>query len=226
LTANQSLTSLTKKNYEEDSLVSNDFSTAMGALILGIVFLLGVPGNLFVAWSILARARHRSVTTLLIFNLACADGCLMALTIFFVIYLAKQTWVFGGAMCKILFYLCNVNMYASIFIITLMSLHRLVAVVWPLKITYVASKKIVTRVIAGMWVSVMFIAVPSVVFREVTEKHNESNGTRLVCSPQHDLPREVSSSTTVERNNTPCAFQGTASHRSLEAVSVIQGDTH
>ncbi|KAG7273050.1 hypothetical protein CRUP_007206 [Coryphaenoides rupestris] len=188
LPANQSLA---KKNYEDDSLVSNDFSTAMGALILGIVFLLGVPGNFFVAWSILVRARHRSVTTLLILNLACADGCLMALTIFFVIYLAKQTWVFGGAMCKILFYLCNVNMYASIFIITLMSLHRLVAVVWPLKLSYVASKKIVTRVIAAMWVSAMLIAVPSVVFREVTKKHDETNGTRLVCSPQHDLPREV-----------------------------------
>ncbi|KAL0201131.1 hypothetical protein M9458_004318, partial [Cirrhinus mrigala] len=47
-----------------------------GALILSIVFLLGVPGNLFIIWSILARARKRSVTTLLILNLAFADGFL------------------------------------------------------------------------------------------------------------------------------------------------------
>ncbi|CAL8278875.1 unnamed protein product [Lota lota] len=190
LTSNQSLPSFNATNFEEESIVSNDFSTAMGALILGIVFLLGVPGNLFVAWSIIARARHRSVTTLLIFNLACADGILMALTVFFVIYLATQTWVFGSVMCKILFYLCNANMYASIFIITLMSLHRLVAVVWPLKLSYVASRKIVTRVIVGMWVSVIIIAIPSLVFREVSKIHDENNDTRLVCTPKHDLPGE------------------------------------
>ncbi|KAJ3595191.1 hypothetical protein NHX12_004495 [Muraenolepis orangiensis] len=176
--ANTSSSNVT--NFEDASLVSNDFSTAVGALILGVVFLLGVPGNLFVGWSIMARARHRSVTTLLIFNLACADGFLMALTVFFVIYLAKQTWVFGSAMCKLLFYLCNANMYASIFIITLMSLHRLVAVVWPLRLPYVASRRIVRRVIAGLWVSVVLFAVPSVMFREVSELHNEKNGTRLV----------------------------------------------
>ncbi|TKS79452.1 Leukotriene B4 receptor 1 [Collichthys lucidus] len=71
-------------NPEDESVVSNDFSTTLGALILGFVFLLGVPGNLFIVWSILARIRRRSVTTLLILNLACADGFLMALTIFFV----------------------------------------------------------------------------------------------------------------------------------------------
>ena len=177
----------------ELSPVSNDISTALGALILGIVFLLGVPGNFFVAWSIMARTRHRSVTTLLIFNLACADGFLMALTVFFVIYLATQTWIFGRVMCKILFYLCNANMYASIFLITLMSLHRLVAVLWPLKLSSVASKKIVTRVIAGLWVSVILIAIPSVVFREVIKKHDDEQDTILVCTPKHDLPREVSS---------------------------------
>uniref|UniRef100_A0A3Q1G2F6 Leukotriene B4 receptor 2b n=1 Tax=Acanthochromis polyacanthus TaxID=80966 RepID=A0A3Q1G2F6_9TELE len=152
---------------KDDSVVSNDFSTTLGALILGLVFLLGVPGNLFIVWSILARIRRRSVTTLLILNLACADGFLMALTIFFVIYLAKQTWIFGNPMCKTLFYLCNANMYASIFLITLMSVHRLVSVVFPRRLSYLIKRKVVRRVIVGMWVLVMVIAVPSLVFRDI-----------------------------------------------------------
>ena len=193
LTSNHSLLSSNNNNtHAELSPVSNDISTALGALILSIVFLLGVPGNIFVAWSIMARARHRSVTTLLIFNLACADGFLMVLTVFFVIYLATQTWMFGRVMCKIVFYLCNVNMYASIFLITLMSVHRLVAVVWPLKLSSVASRKIVMRVIVGMWVLVILIAIPSVVFREVIKKHDDEQDTILVCTPKHDTPREVS----------------------------------
>ncbi|XP_070701264.1 leukotriene B4 receptor 2b [Pempheris klunzingeri] len=176
---------------EDDSVVSNDYSTALGAFILSLVLLLGVPGNLFIVWSILARIRRRSVTTLLILNLACADGFLMALTIFFIIYLAQQTWVFGNVMCKGVFYLCNANMYASIFLITLMSVHRLVAVVMPRRLSYLVSRKIVRRVLIGMWVLVMIISIPSLVFRDMRKDKDELNKNRWVCAPNHTLPRYV-----------------------------------
>ncbi|KAM7379700.1 hypothetical protein PAMP_005234 [Pampus punctatissimus] len=175
----------TTENPESESLVSNDFSTTMGALILSLVFLLGVPGNIFIVWSILARTRRRSVTTLLILNLAWADGFIMALTIFFIVYLAKQQWIFGDPMCKILFYLCNSNMYASIFLITLMSVHRLVVVVFPRKARSLVSKKIMMRVIAVMWLLVMIISLPSLVFRDVIHSTDERNKLRLVCAPNH-----------------------------------------
>uniref|UniRef100_A0A8C7RFL5 Leukotriene B4 receptor 2b n=1 Tax=Oncorhynchus mykiss TaxID=8022 RepID=A0A8C7RFL5_ONCMY len=181
----------TKDTVEDSSIVSNDATTAIGALILGLVFLLGVPGNLFIIWSILARARQRSVTTLLILNLACADGFLMCLTIFFLIYLARQNWDFGDLMCKGLFYLCNTNMYASIFLITLMSLHRLVAVVWPHRVAALASKKMVVRAIAVLWALVFSISIPALVFRQVRYDHDEQNNTRLVCASNHSRSRYV-----------------------------------
>uniref|UniRef100_A0A3Q4HFR0 Leukotriene B4 receptor 2b n=1 Tax=Neolamprologus brichardi TaxID=32507 RepID=A0A3Q4HFR0_NEOBR len=157
-----------------------------------LVFLLGVPGNLFIVWSILARIRQRSVTTLLILNLACADGFLMALTIFFIIYLAMQTWVFGNTMCKIVFYLCNSNMYASIFLITLMSVNRLLAVVFPHTLYHLITRKVVRRVILGTWVLVMAISIPSLVFRDVKEETDDMNQTIYVCVPNHTLRRHVS----------------------------------
>ncbi|XP_012706774.2 leukotriene B4 receptor 2b [Fundulus heteroclitus] len=175
---------------EEDSVVSYDYSTSIGALILSLVFLLGVPGNLFIIWSILARTRKRSVTTILILNLACADGFLMTLTIFFIIYLAKQTWIFGSFMCKSVFYLCNANMYASIFMITLMSVHRMVAVLFPRKL-YLITRKVVTRVILCMWLLVMVISIPSLVFRELETEIDNTTGPRLVCAPNHTLPTHV-----------------------------------
>uniref|UniRef100_H2SX84 Leukotriene B4 receptor 2b n=1 Tax=Takifugu rubripes TaxID=31033 RepID=H2SX84_TAKRU len=170
---------LNETNIEEESVVSNDFSTTLGALILSLVFLLGVPGNLFIVWSILARIRQRSVTTLLILNLACADGLLMALTIFFIVYLANQTWLFGDIMCKGLFYLCNSNMYASIFLITLMSMHRMVVLVLPRKISSIVTSKFMKRTIICMWVLVMMISIPSAVFREVREDIDDRNKIRL-----------------------------------------------
>ncbi|XP_026229520.1 leukotriene B4 receptor 2b [Anabas testudineus] len=188
-----------KNDTNLESPVSNGYSTFLGAFIMGLVFFLGVPGNLFIVWSILARTRRRSVTTILILNLACADGFLMALTVFFIIYLAKRTWVFGLAMCKVLFYLCNSNMYASVFLITLMSVNRLVAVVLPTKVSFLASKKIVMSEIAGTWLLVMIISVPSLVFRDVIlTTDEETNFTRLVCVPKHTLPQHVRLQYTLE----------------------------
>ncbi|XP_052405111.1 leukotriene B4 receptor 1-like [Carassius gibelio] len=167
-------------------LKTNIFVT-FGALILGIVFLLGVPGNLFIIWSILARARKRSVTTLLILNLACANGCLMCLTVFFIIYLAKQNWIFGTVMCKLLFYFCNTNMYASIMIITLMRLHRLVAVMWPTYLTACTRRGTVLLVLGGLWIVVSLLALPELIFRR-TENYNKE---RILCTTHHKYPKHA-----------------------------------
>ncbi|KAL3988840.1 ATP-binding cassette, subfamily B (MDR/TAP), member 8 [Sarotherodon galilaeus] len=176
---------------DEENAVKNNYSTGIGALIFSLVFLLGVPGNLFVVWSILARCRQRSVTTLLILNLACADGFLMALTIFFIIFLALRTWVFGNAMCKIVFYLCHSNMYASVFLITLMSVNRLLAVVFPHTLYHLITRKVVRRVILGTWVLVIVMSIPSLVFRDVKEETDDMNQTRYLCAPNHTRHRHA-----------------------------------
>ncbi|KAI1888684.1 hypothetical protein AGOR_G00187670 [Albula goreensis] len=162
----------------------------MGAFILGLVFLLGVPGNLFIIWSILSRARKRSVTTLLILNLACADGFLMTLTVFFVVYLAKQSWVFGNGMCKALFYLCNANMYASILLITLMSLHRLVVVVKPRGMSALAGRRTVLRLLVALWVLVLLMSLPALVFREAKEVIKNKT-SHWECKANHTLSQHV-----------------------------------
>lgn len=149
-----------------ETIVGSATATSIGALILSLVFLLGFPGNLFIIWSILARARKQSVTTLLILNLAIADGSLMALTPFFIVYLVLKNWVFGNVMCKVLFYLCLVNMYASIHLIMLMSIYRLVAVLWPQRLSIITGRKTVLRVLAVVWVFVMVASVPAMIFRE------------------------------------------------------------
>ncbi|KAK7159495.1 hypothetical protein R3I94_005740 [Phoxinus phoxinus] len=181
---NTSMNNTPTNDTKGESIVGN----TIGALILSIVFLLGVPGNLFIIWSILARARKRSVTTLLIFNLACADGCLMCLTFFFIIYLATQNWIFGGVMCKLLFYLCNTNMYASIMIITLMSLHRLVAVVWPTYLTACTRRRMVLLVLGGLWIVVFILALPALIFRKTTKNDNLNH---TICATHHHAPHHV-----------------------------------
>ncbi|KAM3591034.1 uncharacterized protein V6R79_020958 [Siganus canaliculatus] len=178
----------TSLSIENETIVDSQVATSIGALILSIVFLLGFPGNLFIVWSILARARKQTVTTLLILNLAIADGSLMALTPFFIVYLVMKKWVFGNVMCKVLFYLCLLNMYASIQLITLMSVYRLVAVLWPQHLSRITGRKTVMKVLAVVWVLVMIASIPAVIFRRV-EKIT-INGTP-VCDSFHDKNSEV-----------------------------------
>ncbi|XP_054609390.1 leukotriene B4 receptor 1-like [Dunckerocampus dactyliophorus] len=173
-----SSTALTPRN---ESIVDSTSATTMGALILSLVFLLGFPGNLFVIWSILARARKQTITTVLILNLAFADGSLMALTPFFIAYLVMKRWVFGRVMCKVLFYLCLANMYASIHIITLMSLYRLLAVLRPQRVGALAGHRTVTWTLVVMWALVAAASVPALVFRDV-----RWTADRAICDSFHD----------------------------------------
>ncbi|KAM9400624.1 leukotriene B4 receptor 2-like [Salvelinus alpinus] len=189
--SNHILNTTTSVFAANQSIVGNTTSTTVGALILGLVFLLGVPGNLFIIWSILARARRRSVTTLLILNLAVADGSLIALTPFFVVYLVKKTWIFGDIMCKILFYLCLANMYASIQLIMLMSLHRLVAVVWPRRVAALAGRKAVLRGVLVLWILVLVASIPALLFRHNLTATYPNGRSRMVCESFHKQQSQV-----------------------------------
>ncbi|CAN9509737.1 unnamed protein product [Ophioblennius macclurei] len=181
--ASMNLTTYTAGN---ETIVDNKAATTLGALILSLVFLLGFPGNVFIIWSILARARKQSITTLLILNLAIADGSLMALTPFFIIYLVLKRWIIGNLMCKVLFYLCLVNMYASIQLIMLMSVYRLVAVLWPQRIAKISGRKTVMPVLAVVWLVVLIASLPALVYREVRCK-----GPTAVCDSFHDKNSDV-----------------------------------
>ncbi|XP_048867661.1 leukotriene B4 receptor 2b [Brienomyrus brachyistius] len=176
---------------DDESTVRNPVTTAVGALILSLTFLIGVPGNAFIIWSILARARKRSITTLLILNLAFADGFLMALSIFFIVYFAKRNWVFGNTACQLLFYLCNTNMYASIMLIMLMSLHRLMAVVWPHRESAFTSQRIIRRLLLGFWILVLVMAIPGYVFRGEEQAKEPTESPRLECKPKHSNSRHL-----------------------------------
>lgn len=105
-------------------------SDLFATLFLSLCFLIGMPGNGLVVWTILTKLSQRSFTIILILNLALADLMAMS-TVPIWIYSFVNTWVFGEVMCKLLMYLVYLTVYTSIFLITLMSLHRFAVVVFP-----------------------------------------------------------------------------------------------
>ncbi|KAJ6651885.1 hypothetical protein lerEdw1_015965 [Lerista edwardsae] len=170
-----------------DTLLTNSTSIMAGIVLLLLAALIGLPGNLFVIYSILWKMKpsRRSVTCLLVVNLAMADTVVLLLTPFFITFLTARTWVFGGVVCKGVYYLCCINMFASIFIITLMSVDRCLAVSQPYLSQAIRKKNFVVKILAGIWLAAILLSIPAFRFREVVMHPSHKYS---VCEPCHPWP--------------------------------------
>ncbi|XP_051575141.1 leukotriene B4 receptor 1 [Myxocyprinus asiaticus] len=166
------------------STQSLSLSHQIGMAILVLAFMFGFPGNLFVVWSVLCRVRHRSVTCLLILNLAVADALVLLSAPLFLRYLAGgKGWEFGAALCKTIHYLCCVNMFASIYLICLMSMDRWLAVSRPFLSQRMRTKRRLLSIMLGIWVMAFLMALPMPFYRTLLQI--SPRGSINVCVPYH-----------------------------------------
>ncbi|XP_054433735.1 leukotriene B4 receptor 1 [Pteronotus mesoamericanus] len=154
------------------------FISLLAIILLSVALAVGLPGNSFVMWSILVRMRKRSVTALLVLNLALADLAVLLTAPFFLHSLARGTWIFGVAGCRLFHYVCGVSMYASVLLITAMSLDRSLAVALPFVSQKMRTKACAWRLLAVIWVVALLLATPVIVYRTLVEKNR-----RLICFP-------------------------------------------
>ncbi|XP_030060784.1 leukotriene B4 receptor 1-like [Microcaecilia unicolor] len=142
------------------------------SLFLGACFLVGVPGNILVIWTILFRISPRSFTVVLLLHMAIADfSVLITLPIW--IHALADSWVFGLFFCKFLTYLIHVSMYGSLFFITLMSVHRFLAVVFPFVLLRWQQRRRVYGILGIAWILALAFASPVFVYR-TTMVHGDS----------------------------------------------------
>ncbi|KAL2790103.1 leukotriene B4 receptor 1, partial [Daubentonia madagascariensis] len=158
------------------------FISLLAIILLSVALAVGLPGNSFVVWSILKGMRKRSVTALLVLNLALADLAVLLTAPFFLHFLAQGTWRFGLAGCRLCHYICGVSMYASVLLITAMSLDRSLAVARPFVSQKLRTKAIARRVLAGIWAVSFLLATPVLVYRTVILG---SNNRSLLCSSKY-----------------------------------------
>ncbi|KAK1152893.1 leukotriene B4 receptor 1-like [Acipenser oxyrinchus oxyrinchus] len=166
---------------------SPGFSQILGTVILTLAFVLGFPGNLFVVWTVLCRVGQRSVTCLLVLNLAVADALVLLSAPFFMRYImGGQGWEFGSAFCKLVHYLCSVNMYASIFLITAMSLDRFLAVSRPFLSQQLRTKRALLKILLVIWSLAFLFAIPMPFYRRVVQ-----HAGLFHCIPSHVKPKHM-----------------------------------
>ncbi|XP_061619345.1 leukotriene B4 receptor 1 isoform X2 [Phyllopteryx taeniolatus] len=161
-------------------------SAKVGIAILTLAFALGFPGNVFVAWSVVCRVRKRSVTCLLVLNLAAADASVLLTAPVFLRFLAGgRGWEFGSPACKLVHYLSSVNMYVSIYLICLMSMDRWMAVTRPFLSQRMRTKRSLLILLLGVWVSAFLLSIPMPFYRSNLRKVLPNNATLRFCVPYH-----------------------------------------
>ncbi|CAH1244697.1 SSTR5 [Branchiostoma lanceolatum] len=126
----------------------------------------GLVGNGLIIYVIIKYPTMKTVPNMYVLNLAISDF-LYCLT--FPIWAADyilRVWIFGQAMCKIVRSIFNINTFASIYFLTVMSIERYYAILHPVRNIQNRSLK-KAKIISGcIWTVALMCSLPYIVFAE------------------------------------------------------------
>ncbi|KAF3703659.1 Uracil nucleotide/cysteinyl leukotriene receptor [Channa argus] len=98
-----------------------------------LIFIVAVPGNALALWAFFHQGRT-SPSKVFLKHLSAADLCYVFILPMRIVYhLSDNHWPFGPILCQISGFLFYLNMYCSMYLMSLISLDRFLAVVLPIK---------------------------------------------------------------------------------------------
>uniref|UniRef100_W5LT05 G-protein coupled receptors family 1 profile domain-containing protein n=1 Tax=Astyanax mexicanus TaxID=7994 RepID=W5LT05_ASTMX len=127
-----SLSAVTSKpNCSSNCRLTHDFPVCIAnSAVLGLCFVLGVPGNIAVLVMLVRRLKEKNFTHSLMLSLAVSD-LLTLLPLPVWIWAFLNSWIFGSIVCKIISYVQYWGIFCSVFCVTLMSIQRYMQVLHP-----------------------------------------------------------------------------------------------
>ncbi|XP_053196128.1 proteinase-activated receptor 1-like [Scomber japonicus] len=159
-------------------------STVLIPSFYTLVCLISVPINICAVIAFARRIRPKKPAAIYMLNLACADLIFALLLPFKISYhFGGNNWIFGPLMCRVVTAAFYWNMYCSVLLITVISVDRLLAVVYP--IDSLAWRRPRTSIIAcvTMWILSLAGSVPLVVSEQTVHL------TQLDITTCHDIQK-------------------------------------
>ncbi|XP_077312886.1 chemerin-like receptor 1 [Lithobates pipiens] len=153
---------------EEKRLERIAFHLRMFSLVVySFAFLLGTTGNGLVIY-FTAFVMKRTVNVVWFLNLAIAD---FIFTFFLPLSITHASldyhWPFGKFMCKLNSTILFINLYASIFLLTMISIDRFISVVFPVWCQNHRTPRLASIVAGAIWIVALIFSLPYFIFRDI-----------------------------------------------------------
>ncbi|XP_077063925.1 lysophosphatidic acid receptor 5b [Siphateles boraxobius] len=135
----------------------------VSAVVYGLVLAVSLPLNTVSLWILLRSHGLRSSCAVLMVNLAASD-LLLALSLPLRVYFyATLQWPFGVGTCTAAIMLFRINIRTSSIFITLISVDRLVALVFPLRSRSLRTTACACKCCAVVWILVTILCIPEII---------------------------------------------------------------
>uniref|UniRef100_A0A674MBH4 Apelin receptor 2 n=1 Tax=Takifugu rubripes TaxID=31033 RepID=A0A674MBH4_TAKRU len=158
-----------------------------------LAFFVGCLGNSLVLWAYLDRPERRRMRGRDLSgtgNLALADLCFLVTLPLWAVYTAMgYHWPFGQPLCQVSSFLTALNMYASVFSLSMLSVERYWVLTGRRPASHHAAQRFPSRavwVLGGVWVLAGVLALPGLLLRSVREVEVESEDDWLI-DPKAEL---------------------------------------
>ncbi|XP_018426060.1 PREDICTED: chemokine-like receptor 1 [Nanorana parkeri] len=143
-----------------------------------LAFLLGTVGNGLVIYFTVFKMK-RTVNVVWFLNLAIADFIFMFVLIFRIVTVAQNFhWMFGGFMCRMNSAIFFINLYASIFLITAISIDRCISVIYPVWCQNHRTPRLASIVALVIWILSIIFSVPYCIFLDT----KVVKGGKIICT--------------------------------------------
>ncbi|KAG8432741.1 hypothetical protein GDO86_017109 [Hymenochirus boettgeri] len=163
----------------------------MSIVIYSLAFILGVPGNALVIWFTGFRW-EKTVSTLWFLNLAIADFIFVLFLPLHITYVATNFhWPFGKYFCKMNSFIAGLNMFASVFFLTVIGLDRYLFLAHTRFIHKHRTLKKSLIVSGIFWISAAIIAAPALYYRDTKEIKEISRSVIICYNNFHEYEHSV-----------------------------------
>ncbi|XP_028622321.1 formyl peptide receptor-related sequence 3-like [Grammomys surdaster] len=168
----------------------------ISVIVLSITFILGVLGNGLVIWVAGFQMIH-TVTTICYMNLALSDFSFMATLPFHIISMIMGgKWLFGWFLCKFVHSIVHINLFVSVFLITLIATDRCLCVLHPVWSQNHRTVSLARKLVVGVWIFALLLTLPHFLFlttvRDVRgDMYCSCNFEYWVANPEEQLKVSV-----------------------------------
>ncbi|NXL89086.1 C3AR protein, partial [Alectura lathami] len=155
-------------HYAPESIVS--------IIIFILVFIIGIPGNGLVIW-VAGLKMKRTVNIVWFLNLAVADFmCCLSLPFLIVHLFLYEHWPYGWFLCKVIPSVIIFTMFASVFLLMVISIDRCLLVLKPVWCQNHRTVKFISLVCSGIWILAFIFCCPVFHYRDTI-----ADGGKTAC---------------------------------------------